>query len=506
MKSLFESVIDEVREQYSPYVFEDPEHHNPQIKNEIREKILQDVQLIDEKVEVVDIFIKGSILTKQYTNDSDIDIYVQIKSDKPEKELRKELYDVWLAIDDKYMEGIPHPLQYFITSNVYNFENTEAAYDIINDKWIKHTPSKSIDLNEYMEDFQNYVSEFSDFSEELRRNIIDYSVLKDIPTDQVKGLRKKLDEKLDEINETIDGLAETYYDLRDFRNDSFSKDMTPSEIKKYGIKTRLPGNVVFKLIERYYYLDLYRRIREIIGDDDELTHENFDELNKILKTKLTRENVSFSNVFKQPSVKKVPNWKNRVKGRGDMQHKPRHRQQQDNAGMIGHGTRKSMNVVPDYQRNDPRKQERKLENSKKTGGRLIRVKQGSPQAQQLAQKYRIQNPVGKKTVAGNQNDPGITIIFEERKLEKQKLKKMELRLRISEIKNSILNFFKSIDIPWIEFIEHEKGLTIIFQKNIPEKKRIEIDEVIQKLKTFFLKSDIPWEEIAEHEGDLTILF
>ena len=93
--------------------------------------------------------------------------------------------------------------------------------------------------------------------------MIDYEILKDISTEDLAGLKLKLNKELMELNRNISDLSEVYDEVRDMRNRSFSKEMTPSEIKKYGIKTRLPGNVVFKLLERYYYLDLYKKIKNI---------------------------------------------------------------------------------------------------------------------------------------------------------------------------------------------------------------------------------------------------
>lgn len=424
--NIFESVIDQTLNYYSQHVFDDYKTTKPKLKGRVRQKIIDDVKKIDKKIGVVEFFIKGSILTKNYSKNADIDVFVRVNANLyTEDQLRILLRPVFDEIDDTYLEGCPYPFQYYITNKKYNMENTEAVYDVLEDEWIKKSPSKNIDIDEYMDDFKKYVEQFSDFSEELRRNMIDYDILLDISPDQIRGLQQKLDGELAEINKTIDDLSEVYQEVRDMRNEAFSEEMTPAEIKKYGIKTRLPGNVVFKLLERYYYLDLYKRIRKIIGDDGKISHSEYDELNKLLKTKLTNEKVSFKNVFGD------------VRGRGDLQHKPRHRQQQANAGMLGHGDRKSVNLMPDYQRSKGIKGDHAIDGVKKTS-RVIRVKQGTPEAIRLAKKYRIDNPVGKKTVAGNQHDQGITIIFEESLDEKIKRAKRILESKTHfNIKNDI---------------------------------------------------------------------
>jgi len=402
--NIFESVIDQSLESYSKFVFDDHKINNPKLKDRIRQKILDDVNLINKKISVTEFFIKGSILTKQYTKDSDIDIFVRVNSGLyTEDQLKILLKPIWDEIDETYIKGVPHPFQYYITKEKYNTDNTEAMYDVENDEWIKRSSSKSINIDEYIDDFKKHVDQFSDFSEELRRNMIDYEILKDISTEDLAGLKLKLNKELMELNRNISDLSEVYDEVRDMRNRSFSKEMTPSEIKKYGIKTRLPGNVVFKLLERYYYLDLYKKIKNIIGDDNKLSHNEFEQLNAVLKTRLTSEKTSFKNLFNS----KIST--------------PNHRR--DNAGLTGHGKMKKggHGIMAKCHKTDHNK------NTIQPMNGVIRVKQGTPQAMKLAKKYRIADPRGKKTVAGNQYDKGITIIFEE-SLD-QKVKRVKEKLK-----------------------------------------------------------------------------
>ena len=402
--NIFESVIDQSLESYSKFVFDDHKINNPKLKDRIRQKILDDVNLINKKISVTEFFIKGSILTKQYTKDSDIDIFVRVNSGLyTEDQLKILLKPIWDEIDETYIKGVPHPFQYYITKEKYNTDNTEAMYDVENDEWIKRSSSKSINIDEYIDDFKKHVDQFSDFSEELRRNMIDYEILKDISTEDLAGLKLKLNKELMELNRNISDLSEVYDEVRDIRNRSFSKEMTPSEIKKYGIKTRLPGNVVFKLLERYYYLDLYKKIKNIIGDDNKLSHNEFEQLNAVLKTRLTSEKTSFKNLFNS----KIST--------------PNHRR--DNAGLTGHGKMKKggHGIMAKCHKTDHNK------NTIQPMNGVIRVKQGTPQAMKLAKKYRIADPRGKKTVAGNQYDKGITIIFEE-SLD-QKVKRVKEKLK-----------------------------------------------------------------------------
>jgi len=351
MSLLFESVIDITRDGLSPQVFDNPKSDNPTLKHDVLHKIRHDVGRISADVQVENYFIKGSILTNQWTRNADIDIFIQIDSTLTDDELRDLLYDTWSEIDDSYEEGISHPFQYYLSSKSYDFDNTEAAYDVENLEWIKKPTTKSIDIDDYMSKYRKYVSKFADYSEELRRDVIDYEILKEIPRDDVKGIEGMANSQLERIESDIIDYLDTYAEVRDMRQAAFSGDMTPAELKQYGVKSKLPGNVIFKFIERYHYQDLAKKLRAIIGKDKELDEREYEELNKILKTKLTNETTSFKSVFKP-----------HTKGRGDMQHKAKHRQQDMSAGLKGIGDRKSLKLVPDYVRHSPLKAEREVDN------------------------------------------------------------------------------------------------------------------------------------------------
>lgn len=394
MSILFESVVDETLKDYSPYVFEDYRSDSPTLKKSVRNKILKDVGMINDIVPVQDFFIKGSILTKQYTKDSDIDVYIQVDRDYTEDILLEQgIKEVFDKIDNTKIEGIPYPFQYYITYNVYNMDNTEAAYDVRNDDWIKKTASKNLNIDEYMEEFQTYIRGFRDLTDDLRMDLIDYTILKEIPKKQLKELDEKVKNKFEDIQKSTDDLIQYYNKLRDKRNEAFSDDMDISEIKKYGVRTRLPANVIFKLIERYKYKELIHKIKNVIGKDNELDLNELDNLNKLIKKSFVSENLKERINFKTFLEK-------------DEFGRREHRQQRLTAGLKNTGKRKSQNILPKYQRKTANKDEALTKEK-----RNITVSANSPRGKYLIKKYRIGNPVGTKTVGGNENDPGFTITF-----------------------------------------------------------------------------------------------
>jgi hypothetical protein len=42
--------------------------------------------------------------------------------------------------------------------------------------------------------------------------------------------------------------------------------MSPDEIRQYGVKNRLPKNVIYKMLEKYHYLKFYKKCKKILED------------------------------------------------------------------------------------------------------------------------------------------------------------------------------------------------------------------------------------------------
>jgi len=274
---IMESSIDYARNHFSADVFVDYKNKKPRLKPEISAQIKYHVTKFNEIVPVKKFFIKGSILTKQYGPKADIDVYIM--ADVPDKEsVKKKIEKLWSKLDGTLAFGTKYPLQYYISEVDYDFNKTEAAYDLQKDRWIKQTDPKDINVANYRKDLEDVLNKMDLQAGELKRDVLDYDHLIDIPEGALKKLKKLLDDKLKEINYDISILLKSYNEIKTARNDAFEKDMTDKEIEKFGRKTHLPGNVIFKFLERYYYIQLVRNIKDIIGDDEKVQP---DEVGKI---------------------------------------------------------------------------------------------------------------------------------------------------------------------------------------------------------------------------------
>ena len=83
---LKESVIDIPRRTYAPGVFDDADTNNPKIKSSVKTMIDKQVKEFEKEYPVIEIGLIGSILTKRYRNDADLDINVLFDVPKEKQE------------------------------------------------------------------------------------------------------------------------------------------------------------------------------------------------------------------------------------------------------------------------------------------------------------------------------------------------------------------------------------------------------------------------------------
>ena len=287
-----ESIIDIPRRTYAPGVFDDEDTDNPKIKDSVLRMISKQFEEFETEYPIIKYSLIGSILTKRYRNDADLDINVlfNVPEDKREEE-RLRLSKKYLSaaspdsIQGKLIPGTKHPVNYyFITDEeTYDDQNlkADAVFDIKGQRFIKRPEDFEFNPNLYMKQFQKQVDKIDIHKGELKRDIIDYDELMELKPGEIKDLEKRTKNKLSEIEHHIEKLKNIGTDLDTKRRAAFDTDMTPDEIKTYSIKNRLPANVVYKMLEKYHYLKFLKKCKMIL-DDGEVTDDEIDSLSKVL--------------------------------------------------------------------------------------------------------------------------------------------------------------------------------------------------------------------------------
>jgi hypothetical protein len=263
-----ESVIDIPRNSLDPTVFNFTEGMAPTLMPSIKLQIIQDVTRIADLIPVQNFFMIGSILTKRYSPYSDIDVNIEVQPHGVDDIYISAAMKFLKQVNGRKATGTAHPINYFIITKPFDFSKAEAAYDIANDKWIKQANTQEIDINDYIAQFERTVQSIDLNNAEIRRDLIDVNDLLKWEDDKVVGAKDKIHEKLKKINLQIQGMVEVYENIKDLRYNAFEKEMSPDQIQKYGQKANLPENVVYKLLERYYYIDFLRKLETLVGHEE----------------------------------------------------------------------------------------------------------------------------------------------------------------------------------------------------------------------------------------------
>ena len=289
-KVFAESIIDIPRRTYAPLVFDDADTPNPKLKQSVLDMIDKQMKEFEKEYPVLKYTLIGSILTKRYRNDADLDINVlfDVPEEKQEEE-RTRLSKKYLSasnpdnIQGKLIPGTEHPINYYLITDSKTYQDQEdkadAVFDYRNNKFIKRPEDYTFDMNLYLKDFQKKVDEIDVVKGELKRDIIDYDELIELTPKDIVNLLDKIDGKLKEIETDIQDIINIGDTVDVERRTAFDTDMSPDEIKKYSIKNRLPKNVVYKMLEKYHYLKFFKKCKKIL-DDGEVTDAEIDSLRK----------------------------------------------------------------------------------------------------------------------------------------------------------------------------------------------------------------------------------
>ena len=286
-----ESIIDIPRRTYAPGVFDDEDTDNPKIKDSVLRLITKQFQEFETEYPILKYSLIGSILTKRYRNDADLDINVlfDVPEEKRDDE-RLRLSKKYLAssnpdnIQGKLIPGTKHPINYyFITDEeTYDDQNAkaDAVFDIKDQSFTKRPEDFEFNPNLYLKDFQKQVDKIDMLKGELKRDIIDYDELTELKPGEIKDLEKRIKNKLNEIQTDLEDLKNIGDTLDTERRSAFDTDMTPDEIKTFSIKNRLPKNVIYKMLEKYHYLTFLKRCKKIL-DDGQVTDDEIDSLKSV---------------------------------------------------------------------------------------------------------------------------------------------------------------------------------------------------------------------------------
>ena len=275
------------------------------IKPEIKKKILDTLDAYPLYYSLVDmvkgIHITGSCGTNQYRNDSDVDIHLIISDNAAFYDDEKYLKKVadWFTVNRDKIDGYigKRPIEVYLQYNANQELMSDGCYDLLTDKWLTGPKLVSLDYDP-CEDYTGIAQLLKDTVEdadklfgEIKRDVIDYDVIKNaakqLPQEHKQKFLEKLESKLQEIETDIEQLYKERKEWVDMRHNA-SKPQSPEQaLSDVELVRRWKDtNALFKFIDRYRYLKIIKDLKDLlISDDKGMTPSKVDVVKDIVGVK-----------------------------------------------------------------------------------------------------------------------------------------------------------------------------------------------------------------------------
>ena len=257
------SVIDYTRKSLSPYIWA-----GDKLQPHVRAFIMGILKQTFPNF--VGAYILGSITTPNWSESSDIDINVVYpnKTDiKPLEEIASKFGKQKLTIP-----GTPHVLGFYVTREKDvkdDVSKSVGAFNLVNSTWVKQPTPLYVDPQRDEKRFQKEIAPVDAGLGELSRDIKDIRIIintfKQAPEGEKLRMLQHLEDKKKEVEEDLKALTDDYDEFHQERLKAFESEMGRNRDagRKHLLNQTLPGNVIFKMMERYGYRDLLERLRDI---------------------------------------------------------------------------------------------------------------------------------------------------------------------------------------------------------------------------------------------------
>lgn len=277
-----ESILDPIKPTLDPNIFHADANGTMVLNDIVNAQIKSDIEKFNSIVPCVDTNIVGSILTKNYNERSDIDVNIIYDKEDVDPITVNRLMILLRSLNGRLMTGTRHPVNYYLFfSNGEDYSDRfDGIYDFLSNKWIKQPTPTTFKIDKYLNKFIDTISTIDVTTMAIRRDLIDIQELqKELTSDDIKNIKERLQGKVFEVEEKIKSLVASEEIIKKARRAAFNKPLTKDELNRLKSKNLLPENIIFKLLEKYYYLQFINKLNEILGDG--LSMDNVDKLKDI---------------------------------------------------------------------------------------------------------------------------------------------------------------------------------------------------------------------------------
>ena len=275
----------------------DKEDDTYTLREDVKKKILAvleeypDAPLLEiaEEIRIV-----GSIATNQYLDSADLDIHIVPKNIKEWDEEEANKVIRWFNENRDEIDGRieNHPIEVYVQLNPNQDLLSDGCYNLLKGEWLVGPKIVSTDTDPY-DDFSHIADDIRDTVEEadklfgeLKRDVIDFEVIRAamgrMSGEDKDRLLQKLQDKLDELETDIEALYKEKGEWTDARREA-SKPETPEQALKDVelAKNWKDVNATFKFVNRYRYMRTIKNLKELLADE-EITPDEVDKIKSIM--------------------------------------------------------------------------------------------------------------------------------------------------------------------------------------------------------------------------------
>ena len=262
---MLESVLDPINKIRCPEIFDKNDVMRPKVRSFINNMVDKFKEHVNFPLNIRNIYMIGSSTGYQYSLTSDIDIEIELGIEAKQK------WDI-IPIVPKgtFLPGTQKPLNIFILckDETYDFDKAENVYDIINNKWLKKTDKKDLEIPyQYIRDLASFFMNGCDLSisnyEKDIRELDEYIALD--PEKQEISVKEKfeaIDRKLIDVKNDVDQMKMAHHVIFAFENEGYEGN--PFKISIQGIDDPDPrysiNNLVYKMLDKHGYNDKMKDI------------------------------------------------------------------------------------------------------------------------------------------------------------------------------------------------------------------------------------------------------
>ena len=246
------SILDYVKPTLAPNVWDEDV-----LNEDIEKQILSTLDGVFDKFGtemtdfVANIYIIGGITSRQWVEDSDIDVTVVVKKDVTDEAFKAIRDYVVKNYNGTPAKGTKHPVNYFFKKeSEFNTDVAQAVYDVVEKKWLyKDERGDEFDPEAKYADkiaaAEKVANQVIELIEQLKRDLVDLKELKDAAKGS-KVYNEVYYKKQAKAWADVENLQRLWRQIHDQREQAFSSE--PKEANES------LANVIYKYLEKYDYL------------------------------------------------------------------------------------------------------------------------------------------------------------------------------------------------------------------------------------------------------------